>query len=113
MSFGKLLRMEQYRVVVTKTAKMELFQLGHYIATELCNPVVAISITDAIIKAIDSLAAMPFRFPLVRNKRLAAKGIRFLPVENYIIFFSVKETEKIVYIQHVFHGNRNWVELLR
>ncbi|MCL2336749.1 MAG: type II toxin-antitoxin system RelE/ParE family toxin [Firmicutes bacterium] len=66
----------------------------------------------AISMAMNSLATMPFRYPLVHNERLAAKGIRFLPCNNYLIFFNVEETKKIVHIQHIFHASRNWVELL-
>jgi toxin ParE1/3/4 len=59
-----------------------------------------------------SLTQMPTRHATVADERLAAQDIRKLPVEKYIVFYVVSETEGMVTIVRILYGKRDWEDLL-
>ncbi len=104
--------MKKYRVLMTEPAANDLQEVVRYIAGELREPTTAQKLVGKIRDAIMSLAEMPSRHPLVADEVLAAKGIRKLPVENYIVFYVVSEEDKTVTVVRILYGRRNWEHLL-
>ena len=81
------------RIVYTQTARQDLREIYEYIASTLLVPETACSLADRIMADIRSLAEFPERNPLCRDEPWHSRGIRFLPVKNYLIFYTVqKET---------------------
>ena len=54
----------------------------------------------------------PARQPLVRDAYLASRGIRMLPADGYLIFYTIQEETKTVHILRIVHGKREWNALL-
>ena len=104
--------MDVYRVNITDTAKQDIKDVGRYIAGELQEPVIAVNAINAILDAIDSLEQMPDRISFVKDKRLAAQGIRPLYVKNYTVFFSIEKSPDIVSIIRVLYSHRDWASIL-
>jgi plasmid stabilization system protein ParE len=81
------------------------------------EPVVAINQVSRIKTGIYSLNTFPKRYPLVRDKMLAAKGYRCMFIDNYTVFYIVSETSKsvssnTVEISRIQYSRRNWIDLL-
>ena len=63
-------------------------------------------------KAINSLEEMPLRYPLVAYEPLASLGLRGVPVQNYIVFYVVREGRRLVVIERLLYGKRDWTTIL-
>ena len=102
-----------YNIIITEPAEQDIRKAVEYIDTELQNRVAAENLLDELEKAIFSLADMPLRYPLVADKVLASQGIRFFPVNNYLVFYVVRKAKKTVVIERVIYKRRNWVTILK
>jgi plasmid stabilization system protein ParE len=97
---------------MTKPATGDLLAKAQYIAKELKEPAVAKKLVSKIREAVMSLSEMPSRHALVTDERLALLGIRKLPVENYIVFYVISETNMVVTVVRILYGRRGWEQLL-
>ena len=61
---------------------------------------------------LQGLDALPARQPLVRDAYLASRGIRMLPADGHLIFYTIQEETKTVHILRIVHGKREWNALL-
>jgi plasmid stabilization system protein ParE len=98
--------MGKYKVKIYPTAQMDLNDIVSYLNT--LSPQAAIGYYDLLVEKISSLVGMPERCPFVRNIALKAKGYRYLIVENYLVFFVVKDDtiqiRRILYNKHQYKG---------
>ncbi|MCL1819028.1 MAG: type II toxin-antitoxin system RelE/ParE family toxin [Oscillospiraceae bacterium] len=104
--------MEAYKVKVTNSADNDLNDIAQYISSELNAPQTALKMTRAIREAISKLEKTALLRPLVRDKRLAALGYRPLVIKNYIAFYVVNEKEKLVAVDRIIYGRRDWQNIL-
>ena len=102
-----------YYINITSLAETDIYEAAIYIKEQLLNPSAADNLIDAVEMAINSLSAMPSRHALVNDDSLANEGIRFMPVKNYLIFYTVREERKTVVIQRFLYGRRDWVTILK
>ncbi len=49
---------------------------------------------------------MPNRFRLYDEEPWKSKGLRVLPIKNYLIFYITDEENKTVYIARIMYGGR-------
>ena len=88
--------MDVYKVSITEAAKQDIKGVGRHIADELQEPAIAVKTTNAILDAIETLEQMPERISLVKDKRLAAQGIRPLYVKNNTVFFRIENLRELL-----------------
>ena len=105
--------MSTYQIRITKAASADLEKIAHYIAINLQEPITALKQINRIKAAIISLQAMPERHNIVADKYLAAKGIRIMPIDNYLIFYIADKTAATVNIIRVLYNKREWEVLLK
>ena len=74
------------------------------------SPSAALRYYDKLTEEIASLSTMPERCPRPRDLALAAKGYRYLIVENYLIFYVV--SGGTVQIRRILYGRRDYRALL-
>jgi plasmid stabilization system protein ParE len=48
----------------------------------------------------------------VRDERLAVMGFRILLIKNYIAFYTIDEPNKIVNVERILYGRRDWQRIL-
>lgn len=60
-----------------------------------------------IIKAIKGLNQMPNRFKLYQKGPWRDKGLRVLPIDNYLVFYLIEEVKDIVVIIRIMYSGRN------
>ena len=101
-----------YRVSITDEAKQDIRDVGRHIEDAFQEPSIATNTTNAILDAIDTLEQMPDRISFVKDKRLAALGIRPLYVKSYTVFFRIEESTRVVDIVRVLYSRRDWSSLL-
>ncbi|MDF9406763.1 MAG: Plasmid stabilization system protein [Pelotomaculum sp. PtaB.Bin013] len=96
--------MEKYKLLIFPSAKQDLQDIIDYV-NEL-SPDGAIKLYDEIVEKIGSLSQMSLRCPFVKNPLLKVKGYRVLVVNNYLLFFIVRE--KTVEIRRIIYGRRRY-----
>ena len=74
-------------IVYTAGARRDLRDIYEYIAYELLVPETAAGQTQRIMKEIRALDEMPMRFRLYEEEPWHSEGLRFFPVDNYLVFY--------------------------
>ncbi len=100
--------MERYKVKIYPSAQRDLREIVDYLNT--LSPSAALRYYDKLTQEIASLSTMPERCPRPRDLALAAKGYRYLIVENYLIFYVV--SGGTVQIRRILYGRRDYRALL-
>ena len=101
-----------YKVRFAHKAERDLREAKDYIAKHLLNPEAAYRLLDSTQKAVDSLSVFPKRNPLVREPLIASQGIRWTQVQQYLLFYTVEESEKTVIVLHFLSARQDWKRLL-
>lgn len=104
--------MAQYRVDLSEPAENDLVMIVRYIASQLNSPISALNLLELLEKQMASLSKSPQRYSLVADERLSKLGYRKLPVKNYVVFFSIDEKSKVVDIERILYGRRDWMQIL-
>ena len=100
--------MERYKVKIYPSAQRDLREIADYLNT--LSPSAALRYYDKLTEETAGLSTMPERCPKPRNLALAAKGYRYLIVENYLIFYVV--SGGTVQIRRILYGRRDYRALL-
>ena len=103
----------KYGIYITGTADADINSAVDYIDHILLNPQAADKLLTEVEEAIAGLAAFPEKYALVEEPVLNAWGIRFVPVNNYVIFYVVSKEEKRVSIIRFLHGKQTWISILK
>lgn len=104
--------MVKYRVDVFEPAENDLRDIVRYIASQLSAPISALQMMELLEEAMVGLSDMPQRCPLVADERLSQMGYRKLIVKNYVVFFSIDEKNKVVDVERILYGRRDWLRIL-
>ncbi len=101
-----------WNIVYTAQARQDLRDIYEYIALGLLAPENATRQTQRIMKTIRTLEEMPMRHQLYEEEPWRSQGIRFLPVDNYLIFYLPAELQNVVNIVRIMYGGRDVGEQL-
>ena len=102
----------KYKIHITKSAKEDIKGIIIYIKSQFSANLTADKMLDAFDNAILGLVDFPYKYPSIRDERLASLGFRMLTVKNYIVFYSIDESSSIVNIERVLYGRRDWKHIL-
>jgi len=91
----------------TNDALQDLQDIYDYIALILLEPGIAEKQTDRIMNAADSLDHMPLRYRLYDDEPWRSRGLRVLPVDNYLIFYLPDESQNTIAIIRIMYGGRD------
>jgi len=98
--------MRQYEIIITPAAENDLQEIFRYI-TELLEPQTAINLCDRIGKEILKLDTMSDRHPPYKKEPWCSRGLRFLPVGNFLVFYITRMSDCTVHVLRVMYGGRN------
>ncbi|MCM1466004.1 MAG: type II toxin-antitoxin system RelE/ParE family toxin [Bacteroidales bacterium] len=73
----------------------------------MCAPETAARQVGRIMEGIHSLSEMPMRYRLYDDEPWHSQGMRFFPVDNYLVFYLPEEMENTVYIVRIMYGGRD------
>ena len=98
--------MSNWNILYTEQAERDLRDIFEYIAFSLLEPGIAKKQTRRIMNRIAKLNDLSFRFPLYEKEPWNSKGLRVLPVDNYLAFYLPVETQKAVAVIRIMYGGR-------
>ncbi len=99
--------MNDWEVILTPKFKMDVKNIYSYIANTLLNPISAINQVKRIITITKSLNEIPMRFPLYEKEPWHKRGLRKMPIDNFIFFYLIDEKTKKVIVLHIFYAGKN------
>ena len=102
------MRASKYRIRLLRIAEEDFTEIVSFIAAD--NPGAAGTFADKIEKNLELLSINPNLGRIPREEEIRNLGYRYLIVENYLIFYTIKE--KTIFIHRILHGARNYKTLL-
>ena len=96
-----------YEVEVSEQADSDLRGIFEYIAFELQSPENAIGQLDRLEEQILSLDTMSERYRKYEKEPWKSRGLRILPVDNYVVFYIPDNARKVVTILRVMYAGRD------
>lgn len=99
--------MKAWTVIYTEQAEADLRGIFEYVAFILLAPENAKRQTGRIIDAIANLNYLPLRHQLYAGEPWRSRGLRVLPVDNFLVFYLPLERKKRVAIIRIMHSGRN------
>lgn len=102
----------KWRVVLTPEFEQDFRGIYDYVYGVLLVPDTAKRIAKKLLAAVEKLDEMPCRFSVVDVEPWKSRGLRKMPVDNFVVFYYPNEIVREVVIFHVFYGGRSFDELL-
>ncbi|MDY4920897.1 MAG: type II toxin-antitoxin system RelE/ParE family toxin [Phascolarctobacterium sp.] len=85
-------------------AKEDLRKIYSYIAFKLMAPASASNQIKRIKKNVLGLDFMPTMFKIYEKEPWHSRGMRIMPVDNYVVFYFIDEENKKVNIARIIYG---------
>lgn len=101
-----------YKTVISDAFEADLESALSYIETELFNASAAANLLDRSEETVALIAENPLMYPLYHDEDIAARGYHYAVVGNYLIFYTINEAEKSVFIARFLYGGHNISEQL-
>lgn len=98
--------MESYAIEMTRQAEEQLLEIVQYISVTLQSPHAAVNTLGALEGEINSLSAMPSRYPIIEDDPAGDRGIRKARARNFNIYYQVDDDRKRVNILAVCYVRR-------
>ena len=96
-----------YEVEVSEQADSDLRGIFEYIAFELQSPENAIGQLDRLEEQILSLDTMPERYRKYEKEPWKSRGLRELPVDNYVVLYISDSDKRVVTILRIMYAGRD------
>ena len=96
-----------YDVQISNQAENDLRSIFEYIAFELQSVQNAVGQLSRLEESINSLDQMPGRYRAYEKEPWHSRGLRAMPVDNYIVFYIPDHDTKVVNIVRVMYGGRD------
>ena len=98
--------MLNFSLEITEAAREDIRKIHLYVAGKLRNPKAASRLADKLVNSAESLTVSPKRYR-VRRKNSRGLEIRYMPVDNFMIIYTIDDRSKIVNVLNVIYGKRN------
>ena len=96
-----------WKVEYSSRARQDLRDIYEYIAYDLLTRDTASKQTGRIMKEIHSLEKMPLRCRLYDEEPWHSQGLRFFPVNHYLVFYLTNEAKHTVTVIRIMYGGRD------
>ena len=103
--------MKRYSVFISAAAEKDMLDVYRYMADVLSVPQSGRLYLEKFQDAVEGLQVFPGRFKKVFT--INGREIRFCPVENYLIFYSISEKSERVEVIRVLYSRRDYEALFR
>lgn len=105
--------MIHYHVKLSDQAENDLRTIFEYIAFELLSPDHAKEQLERLEEQIDRLDQMPDRCASYKEEPWHSRGLRFVPVDHYVVFYLPNKESRTVTILRVLYGGSDMEDQLR
>ena len=96
-----------YEVEISEQADNDLRGIFEYIALKLQSPENASGQLERLEEQILSLDTMPERYRRYEKEPWKSRGLRVLPVDNYVVLYIPDSDKKVVTILRVMYAGRD------
>ena len=103
----------RYEVKLTPQALGQIDETVQYISKILLEPEIARKWADTLQSEINKLDSMPSRYPFAEEVPWHTKGIRKMPIKNFLVYYLVDEEKNSVWVTAVIYGRREQISALR
>ena len=93
-----------YSVELTSTFKADLRETWEYIDQQLRSPGAAANLRTQAIRMALSLEEFPHRFAATQVR----ETIRYIPIDNFLLFYTVNEDNQTVFLLRFLYGGSDW-----
>ena len=100
-----------YHLHITSVAQRDISQAADYIEFVLKNPKAADDLLEETDQKINALLPFSQEHPIVEDKLLAAWGILFTQIKNYLAFYVVEENQ--VTVIRFLYAKSDWISILK
>ena len=100
----------EYRIKLTDQFLDEFEEICDYISNKLKNIDASNRLREKVIYNILLLENSPRMCTEIEKIDRTERQYRRLVANNYVILYTIDETEKIVYIAHIYYGGRNYLD---
>ena len=94
-------------IVYSEQARNDLHEIYEYIAYTLLSPDNAANTVNRIMETARSLDTMPERYPLYSDEPWQSRGLRFVAIRNYLLFYTADSESQTVSIIRIMYGGRD------
>lgn len=102
----------KWRVILTPQFEQDFRGIYDYLYGVLLVPDTAKKTAKKLLAAVEGLDELPCRFPIVDIEPWKNRGLRKMPIDNFVVFYYPNEAACEVVVFHVFYGGRSIDELL-
>ena len=96
-----------YQVAISKQAKKDLQEIYEYIAFTLLSPQNAAGKLEQLEKEIMELNYMPMRFREYEAEPWHSRGLRIMPVDNFVVLYVPDKETAVVTVIRVMYSGRD------
>ena len=100
-----------YSLEYLPQAMQDMTDIARYIGIELSNPTAAEKLAEELVEAGEKLVDFPYKNRVYQPIRPLKCEYRGQVVQNYILFYSVDEVQKMVTIARVIYARRDYRKL--
>ena len=104
--------MTDYQVKKGRYFDRDIEKIQAFLLMNECPPSTIQSIFDGIYKDMTRLRTSPRIGARLSNKTTIPNDYRYLLSEQYLIFYKVFDSEKLVRVYHIYHGKENYLAKL-
>lgn len=102
----------RYEVKLTAQAIGQIEETVQYLSKILLEPEIARKWADILQCEIGRPDFMPSRDPLTEEEPYRTKGIRKMPVKNFLVYYLIDEEKVTVWVTAVIYGRRDQITAL-
>jgi len=98
-----------FELIFSERINEDIVSSINYIKNKLKAPMAA---QNHVKKKYVKLKENPFARPLVQNKYLASKGLRFIMVKKYMLVYKIDEENNTVILYRFIYCRRDWINII-
>ena len=102
-----------YTIQYSASANKDIDKALDYILLDLKNPLAALHLQKLEQASAENLIYFPHKYPLIDDLMLTPYKIRFLPIKNYLLFYTIIEETKTIYIVRFLYSRSDWQHILK
>jgi toxin ParE1/3/4 len=101
-----------FEVIVMPQADKDMRGIFEYIAFELKAPMNAANQLDRLEEQIEKLDTFPTAYSQYKDEPWFSRGLRYVSVDNYLVYFIADKEKEIVYVIRVMYSKQDSQEFL-
>ena len=96
-----------YDIEFLPLAKSDIENIIYYIKYNLNNSTAALNLNNNFIKAINNITYFPYGAFIYKQNKLLTYEYRSVRVKNFLIFYTINESKKLITIVRVLYQSMN------